>query len=101
MRIAESHHTKRDESSLDGVVSVHVEYMCKHCQHKVGEVHQPSWTYADAENRLGIGQLTAAERMESVSYQSSGTMRVQTVCENCQQALEHNPELLVEGKLLQ
>lgn len=78
-----------------------VEYMCKHCQHKVGAVDQPSWTYADAENRLGIGQLTAAERMESVSFHPSGTMQVQTVCEDCQQALEHNPDVLFEGKLLQ
>lgn len=78
-----------------------IEYICKHCQHKVGEVHQPNWSYAEAENKLGIGQLSAAERIESVSYQSTGSMRVQTVCDSCEQAVEQNPELLVEGKLLQ
>lgn len=78
-----------------------VEYVCKYCQHQIGTLERPEWTYAEAEQRLGVSSLTPTERLEFVSYQPSGSMRVQTVCDHCQQAVENNPQLLVEGKLLQ
>lgn len=80
---------------------MNVKYVCKHCRQPVGEVSYRNWSTADAEMRLGISALSPAERLESVHYPSSGEMQVQTVCESCQQALETNPQLLVEGKLLQ
>jgi hypothetical protein len=68
----------------------------------VGELNQPGWTLADAERYCGIHALTAQERSEWVAYDGyPGVMTVQTVCEHCQQALEQNPELLIEGKVLQ
>jgi hypothetical protein len=79
-----------------------IEYWCRHCYHLVGELNQPGWTLADAERYCGIHALTAQERSEWVAYDGyPGVMTVQTVCEHCQQALEQNPELLIEGKVLQ
>ncbi len=78
-----------------------IEYVCKHCNHLIGELNRPDWTYAEVERFCGLQQLTASERFESVSYPASGLMRVRSVCDHCQRAVEANPEILVEGKLLQ
>ncbi len=86
---------------LIGVVSVQIEYVCKYCNHIMGELHQPDWNYAEVEQFCGLQQLSPSERFESVSYPSSDVVRVRTVCDNCQQAFESNPEILIEGKLLQ
>lgn len=79
-----------------------IEYVCKHCQHQIGEIHRPDWTAADAQRLAGIETLTQVEQAQNVAYNSDEqTMYVQAVCDHCQRALELHPELLVEGKLLQ
>jgi len=80
---------------------VRVEYVCKYCHHLIGELDQPNWSYADVERYCGLGNLTPLERMESISYEDSGALRLRTVCDYCKRALETHPEVLVEGKLLQ
>lgn len=78
-----------------------VEYVCKHCNHKVDEIENVNWNREDVERYTGLSALTPQERMESVVYQSPNHMRIQTVCEDCLQAAQTNPQLLIEGKLLQ
>jgi len=79
-----------------------VAYQCKYCKHFIGEVNRPEWSSADAEKILGFGYLSSGERLESVAYNHvQEEMTVQTICEHCQHAVESNPQLLVEGKLLQ
>jgi hypothetical protein len=84
-----------------GVAFVRVLYVCKHCDHLIGELNRPDWTYAEVEQFCGLNHLTPSERFESVSYPVSGVMRVRSVCDDCQRAVEANPEILLEGKLLQ
>lgn len=79
-----------------------IEYVCRHCNHLVGEINKPGWTNADAERYCGFNQLSEVERMDTIAYnQNNGITYVKTVCDYCQGALESNPALLVEGKLLQ
>ncbi|MDP9729750.1 anti-sigma-F factor Fin [Alicyclobacillus tolerans] len=78
-----------------------IEYICRHCRQKVGQLNQPHWTMADVDVRLGLGRLTPAERLESVQMDTYDDMRVYTVCSYCENALREHPELLLEGKLLQ
>lgn len=83
------------------VCPLHIEYICRHCRQKVGEVRRPDWSLADAEARLGVSEWTEAERLDSIRMNPSGTMQVYTVCDYCHHAAKENPQLLVEGKLLQ
>lgn len=79
-----------------------VQYVCKYCQHLVGELNEPGWSLEDAKRLCGFYQLTAVERTESIDYNGGdGSIYVKTVCDYCQDAVETHPELLVEGKLLQ
>lgn len=78
-----------------------IEYVCKFCKHLVGELNQPGWTTDDADRYCGFTQLTQSERAEAIAWHDADRMQVQTVCDHCQRAVEHHPELLIEGKLLQ
>ncbi|MBX6352665.1 MAG: DUF2757 family protein [Thermoflavifilum sp.] len=79
-----------------------VSYVCRYCNHMVGELNRPDWTLHDAEWRLGLASLSPVERSEWISYnEGSETLTVQTVCDWCQRAVETHPELLVEGNPLQ
>ncbi|WP_067933499.1 anti-sigma-F factor Fin [Alicyclobacillus kakegawensis] len=79
-----------------------VEYVCRHCHHRVGELENPLWDVSDVEQVCGFSSLNAVERREHIAYnEDCSVVYVQVVCEDCQRALEAHPELLVEGKLLQ
>lgn len=79
-----------------------IEYMCKYCNHMVGELNKPEWGESEAEQHLGLNRLDPVERTEAIAYNGNHeVMYVQTVCDYCQSAVERNPELLIEGKLLQ
>lgn len=65
-----------------------VRYFCKHCGIKVGELKE---AVASTE-RLGFHHLTDEERMEMIQYQTNGDIDVQTICEDCQEALNRNPD---------
>jgi hypothetical protein len=41
---------------------------------------------------LGIHKLTNLERQEMVAYDPSGDIHITSICEDCQEALERNPE---------
>lgn len=63
-------------------------YQCRHCGTEVGTIDA---NRVSAE-RLGFHHLTADERKEMIHYEQNGDITVQTVCEDCQEALERNPE---------
>lgn len=79
-----------------------ITYVCKHCQHQIGEIDRPDWSFQDAERLCGFGSLSAVEQQDTIAYnQNQSVAYVHVVCDHCQQAVEENPELLLEGKLLQ
>lgn len=85
---------------MTGVDEMRFEYVCRYCKKSVGTVEQAAWTYSDAVNRLGLNQLDESHRQE-VIHSDADHVQVQTVCEACEQAVQMNPELLVEGHIIQ
>lgn len=64
-----------------------VTYRCRHCGTQIGQLQADIYH----SQRLGFDQLTAAERQDMIHYDNDGNVLVQTVCEDCQEALERNP----------
>lgn len=62
-------------------------YKCRHCGVIVGELKH---SQIDSL-KLGFEALTYDERQQMISMQTNGDIVVQTVCEDCQEALERNP----------
>lgn len=77
------------------------EYVCRYCKGNVGTVEHAAWTYSDGAQRLGLNQLDKAHQREVIQSQREDTVQVQTVCEQCEQAVSMNPELLIEGNVIQ
>ncbi|MCU0158318.1 anti-sigma-F factor Fin family protein [Bacillus safensis] len=63
-------------------------YYCRHCGVKVGSLDEP----AVQSEALGFHHLTNEERNDMISYRENGDLHVQTICEDCQEALERNPD---------
>jgi hypothetical protein len=64
-------------------------YHCRHCQVLVGTIEQDPLS----SSALGFDHLTGLERQEMISYDGSGNVHVKVICEDCQEALERNPDL--------
>ncbi|MFC4323933.1 anti-sigma-F factor Fin family protein [Litchfieldia salsa] len=64
-------------------------YFCRHCGVKVGSIDRMS-LYSDS---LGFHQLTDEERQDMITYESTGDIHVTTICEDCQESLDRNPDL--------
>ncbi|UFU01525.1 anti-sigma-F factor Fin family protein (plasmid) [Radiobacillus kanasensis] len=62
-------------------------YTCNHCGNNVGELHQK---VVDTQS-LGWHELSEQEKREMIQYQDNGDIHVKTICENCQESLDHNP----------
>lgn len=65
-----------------------LKYHCRHCGMQLGTLENMS---VDTE-RLGLNKLTDEERLEIVSYDSSGDIHIKTICEDCHESLERNPD---------
>ncbi|WP_227397266.1 anti-sigma-F factor Fin family protein [Jeotgalibacillus aurantiacus] len=65
-----------------------VYYHCRHCGNEVGAIDTQ---LVDAK-RLGIHSLSAEERKSMISYTNEGHVNIQTICEDCQESLERNPD---------
>ncbi|KAA6443758.1 anti-sigma-F factor Fin family protein [Bacillus swezeyi] len=63
-------------------------YYCRHCGVKVGSLDH---SYVNSE-QLGFHHLTNEERNDMISYKDNGDLHVMTICEDCQEALERNPD---------
>ncbi|GAA0320754.1 anti-sigma-F factor Fin [Bacillus carboniphilus] len=72
-------------------------YNCKHCGTNIGSLNQVSLH----TEQLGFHKLTEEERQEMIQYHPNGDIHVQTICEDCQEALERNPELHHSDFLIQ
>jgi hypothetical protein len=79
-----------------------IAYVCRHCHHQVGQLNQPNWSFQDANRLCGFGTLSTVEQRDTIAYNHNESVAyVHVVCDYCQEAMESNPELLLEGKLLQ
>lgn len=65
-----------------------ITYRCRHCGTQIGQLKEEIYH----SQGLGFDHLTADERQEMIHYDENGDVLVQTVCEDCQEALERNPE---------
>ncbi|MDX8363138.1 MULTISPECIES: anti-sigma-F factor Fin family protein [Bacillaceae] len=63
-------------------------YYCRHCGIKVGSIERVS-LYTES---LGFQLLSDQERQEMLSYEDNGDIKVLTICEDCQEALNRNPD---------
>ena len=65
-----------------------IHYHCRHCGIKLGTLDQSS---VDTE-RLGFHKLNDEERQEMIIYNHDGNLLIKSICEDCQESLEKNPE---------
>ncbi|MCF6139593.1 anti-sigma-F factor Fin family protein [Pseudalkalibacillus berkeleyi] len=65
-----------------------VYYACKHCNVHIGKLDVSSV----ATTNLGLDQLTDQEREEYVSYDDDGHVYVKSICEDCYEMLNKNPD---------
>lgn len=65
-----------------------IHYHCRHCGTKIGSIEKNS---INSES-LGLQNLTEKERLEMVTYDSTGDIHITSICEDCQEALERNPD---------
>lgn len=65
-----------------------LKYQCRHCGLDMGTLNQLS---VESE-RLGLSTLTDEERIEMVSYDSKGDIHIKSICEDCHESLERNPD---------
>jgi hypothetical protein len=63
-------------------------YNCRHCGVNVGTIDSSSLH----SESLGFQLLTNEERKDMITYQQNGDIMIKTICEDCQEALERNPE---------
>ena len=72
-------------------------YQCRHCQTAMGTIDEP---FMSAE-QLGFHALTSEERQEMIRLSETGDYHIQAICEDCQEALERNPDLHQNDYLIQ
>ncbi|KKB35288.1 anti-sigma-F factor Fin family protein [Bacillus thermotolerans] len=65
-----------------------IKYICRHCKMRVGSVESP----AVSAQQLGFHALTEDERAEMVQYDQEGNITIKTICEDCQESLQQNPD---------
>ncbi|WP_210367661.1 anti-sigma-F factor Fin family protein [Bacillus sp. REN3] len=65
-----------------------IHYFCRHCGTNIGSLDSVS---VHSEH-LGFHKLTDTERREMISYERNGDIHIQSICEDCQEALERNPD---------
>lgn len=67
---------------------MNIKYKCRHCGTEVGTINNQYFH----THKLGFDQLDVDERQEMIQHETSGDITVKTICEDCQEALERNPE---------
>ncbi|WP_077614565.1 anti-sigma-F factor Fin family protein [Caenibacillus caldisaponilyticus] len=65
-----------------------VYYHCRHCGKQVGHIRNDVFR----TDQLGFDKLDPKERTELIHYDENGHINVSTICEDCQEALERNPD---------
>lgn len=65
-----------------------IHYHCRHCGAKLGSID----SFSIHSETLGLHKLTEQERSEMVTYSQDGEIHITSICEDCQEALERNPD---------
>ncbi|UII56012.1 anti-sigma-F factor Fin family protein [Cytobacillus spongiae] len=65
-----------------------IHYHCRHCGVKIGTIDNMS-VYTE---KLGLHKLTDEERQDMISYDSTGSLQIKAICEDCQESLQRNPD---------
>ncbi len=73
-----------------------IKYQCKHCGTDIGEIGFEHFETV----QTGLQKFTKEEQESSVSHEE-GNMQIQVVCDECQQALESNPQFYEYGHYIQ
>lgn len=73
-----------------------IRYECKHCGTNIGEIGFEH--YGSVQNSLT--NWTDEEKNEMITHQN-GNMNINTVCENCQEELQSNPNYYEYGHYVQ
>ncbi|TXL63446.1 anti-sigma-F factor Fin family protein [Cerasibacillus terrae] len=63
-------------------------YNCRHCGYEIGKLQQQ---FIDTA-QLGWDQLSIEDRQKMIQYEANGDISIQSICENCQEALGNHPE---------
>ncbi|MDZ5474327.1 anti-sigma-F factor Fin family protein [Bacillus sp. 31A1R] len=66
-----------------------INYQCRHCGVNMGTIDHLSVH----SHQLGINMLTDEERLDMVDYDQSGNIKVKSICEDCQESYQRNPDL--------
>ncbi|MBU8908432.1 anti-sigma-F factor Fin family protein [Desertibacillus haloalkaliphilus] len=64
-----------------------IHYRCRHCGVGMGSFNEQ----LDSQ-QLGFHHLNEHERQEMIRYDNNGDVNVDVICEDCQEALERNPD---------
>ncbi|MGJ7923173.1 anti-sigma-F factor Fin family protein [Neobacillus sp. LXY-4] len=65
-----------------------IHYHCRHCGANLGTIDKMSVH----SEQLGLHKLSDKERQEMVSYDQQGDIHITSICEDCQEQLDRNPE---------
>lgn len=65
-----------------------IHYYCRHCGMKMGTINQLS-IYTE---KLGLHKLNDQERQDMIHYDPNGDINITSICEDCQESLERNPD---------
>lgn len=65
-----------------------IHYYCRHCGMKMGTINQ----HLIYTEKLGLHKLNDQERQEMIHYGSNGDINITSICEDCQESLERNPD---------
>ncbi|MGP4042517.1 anti-sigma-F factor Fin [Gracilibacillus sp. D59] len=63
-------------------------YTCKHCGTEIGRLRPQM---LDLE-KIGWNVLSTEEKHKLMNYQQNQTVTLQSICEDCQQLLDQNPQ---------
>ncbi|RHW31808.1 DUF2757 family protein [Neobacillus notoginsengisoli] len=66
-----------------------IRYICRHCGTRIGSIDMLS---ADSV-MMGLNLLSGEDRASMVSYEQNGDIQIKSICEDCQESLEKNPNL--------
>lgn len=73
-----------------------IRYICRSCRHTLAE-----FTQMTHEIESSINALTPEDRLRMITEDGNGNMDVQVLCEYCQEAILHHPELSLLSSPLQ
>lgn len=65
-----------------------IHYHCRHCGVKIGSLEKMSVH----SEQLGLHKLSDEERQDMVSYDQQGDIQITSICEDCQEHLNRNPD---------